>query len=152
MRRINSIAAARAALFGLLLVVRPTAYASDLPPGGLYDLEATTVMPHLEENLRYTTTHTQRCLAQDEIHAAFPILNSASLRSCTLAAGDLKEGVKQQPAVWTLRCPPESGVTGRVTWRFDAQRLRGTLEVKMGGKNMTFSQHVTLRRAGDCPK
>jgi hypothetical protein len=31
----------------------------------------------------------------------------------------------------------------------DADRLDGVLQVKMGGKNMTFSQRIEAKRQGD---
>src|SRR5262245_45987829 len=53
-------------------------------PAGLYEVITETGMPHLEENLRYTTTRENRCLTGEDLASAFPILKSASLSDCKL--------------------------------------------------------------------
>ena len=39
---------------------------------------------------------------------------------------------------------------GAAAWRIGEQRLRGTLTVKLGGKNMIFYQRVTAKPLGAC--
>src|SRR5262249_41111535 len=48
-------------------------------PAQLYELTTETGMPHLEENLRYTTRHERVCLTHQSLSAAFPILQHPSL-------------------------------------------------------------------------
>jgi hypothetical protein len=52
---------------------------------------------------------------------------------------------------YTLTCEAGHGTTGEATWRIEEQRIRGTLNVKLGGKNMTFYQRVTALPVGSCP-
>ena len=47
--------------------------ASELLPARLYDVTIETGMPHLEENLRYTTTHQQSCISLKDLATEFPI-------------------------------------------------------------------------------
>jgi hypothetical protein len=32
----------------------------------------------------------------------------------------------------------------------DTDRVKGVLQIKMGGKNMTFSQRIEVKHQGDC--
>src|SRR4051812_5101691 len=75
-------------LLGLLLGPAPAcpqAPASEaMSPELLYEVITETVMPHLEENLRYVTTRETRCVAQQDLFDAFPILHHPSLQGCRL--------------------------------------------------------------------
>jgi hypothetical protein len=104
----------------------------------LYQLTIETSMPHLEENLRYAVTREERCLSQDELLRAFPILEHPSLEGCRLNENVLVcEGKTQQ-------------TTGYAQWRFEEKRISGTLSIQLGGKNMTFSQRITAIPLGAC--
>jgi hypothetical protein len=110
-----------------------------------YDLTTETLMPHLEANLRYATTRGERCVSDDPA-ALFPILSHSSLAGCRL--NELRPD--GNTTSYTLLCTASSGTVGsaRVTFRDD--RLFALLEVRMGGKNMRFSQRVTGVRKGGC--
>jgi hypothetical protein len=105
-----------------------------------------TLMPHLEENLRYTTTHETRCLAHLQLAAAFPILKHPALKGCGLT----NETHKSDVVSYALVCTGGHGTTGGAIWHIDESRMRGTLNVKLGGKNMTFSQTITVVPRGGC--
>jgi hypothetical protein len=96
-------------------------------------------MPHLEENLRYSVTHERRCLARQDLATAFPILEHASLKGCRLD----HETPGQDSVSYLLVCDGGHGTTGDAIWQLTESRLRGTLHVKLGGKNMTFYQRLT---------
>lgn len=112
----------------------------------LYDLTAATSMPHLEENLRYTIERSQRCLDRDALASAFPILHHPSLAGCQLRERSHDENTLS----YQLVCDRAAGTTGQATWHVEEHIIRGTLDVKLGGKNMTFSQRVTGRAMGQC--
>ena len=112
----------------------------------LYDMVTETGMPHLEENLRYTTTRGQRCLTRNDLLTSFPILRHESLQDCTLGRPDAGSGVRTMP----LLCTGAHGTTGRAQWEFGESNIIGTLNVKLGGKNMTFYQRITATRLGEC--
>ena len=103
-------------------------------------------MPHLEENLRYTTTRTRRCLTHLQLSLAFPILEHPALKGCTLGSETRRSGTVS----YVLMCTGGHGTTGGALWHIDPGRIRGTLNVKLGGKNMTFSQSVTALPIGAC--
>jgi hypothetical protein len=118
----------------------------DTFPPQLYEVTTETVMPHLEENLRYTTTRARRCLAHLRFAAAFPILGHPALQGCTLT----NETRRDATLSYVLVCTGGHGTTGGAIWQIDDARIHGTLNVKLGGKNMTFSQRVTALPRGIC--
>lgn len=111
-----------------------------------YELTVETWMPHLEESLRYATTREQRCLNPRELYFAFPILSHASLKGCRLD----QEGRHDDIVSYRLGCEGGRGTTGVARWHLGPLRIQGTLDVKLGGKNMTFYQRVTARPLGEC--
>ncbi len=126
-----------------VMVVR----ASETMPTRLYDVTTETGMPHLEENLRYTTERARRCLSNQPLSAVFPILEHPALQGCRL-----QDEVKQGDTVsYQLVCQGGHGTTGQAIWHLDEHRIRGTLNIKLGGKNMTFYQRITAVPLGSCP-
>jgi hypothetical protein len=115
-------------------------------PPQIYEVTTETVMPHLEENLRYTTTREKRCLTHLQLAVAFPILEHPALKGCTLG----HETRRGETVSYVLLCTGGHGTTGEAIWHIDPSRIRGTLNVKLGGKNMTFSQSVTALPLGAC--
>jgi hypothetical protein len=133
---------------GLLAVVLlgTLAWAAELMPPRLYEVTTETVMPHLEENLRYSNTHGKQCLAHQDLAVAFPILSHAALKGCKLERESLLDDIES----YLLVCEGGYGTTGSATWRLGTHPIRGTLVVKLGGKNMTFYQRVTATPVGEC--
>lgn len=113
----------------------------------LYNITIETGMPHLEENLRYTTTHTQHCLTRNDLDSAFPILDHPSLSGCKLR----EQGHGENTLLYALTCEHSTGTTGSATWQIGDHLIRGTLRVRLGGKNMTFFQRVSGTLIGECP-
>jgi hypothetical protein len=142
----HSLTAATALRMAVALL-SSTVWASDetVRPG-TYDITAQTVMPHLEENLRYATTRERRCLRSQDLPSVFPILRHQSFEGCEL--GDASR--HGDTIRYLLVCKNPQVATG--TARLDAGpgRITGLLEIKMGGKNMTFSQRVEAARQGEC--
>jgi hypothetical protein len=119
---------------------------SERMPTQLYEVTTETGMPHLEENLRYTTQREKLCLVDRPLASAFPILDHPALRGC-----QLRNEQKQSDSVaYTLVCEGGHGTTGQALWHVDPHRIRGTLNIKLGGKNMTFYQRVTAVPLGQC--
>jgi hypothetical protein len=143
-------APARAIFHTLILVSAFAAVsisASETTPARLYEIVTETGMPHLEENLRYGVTRENRCLTDEELASAFPILESASLADCKLR----HESRRSDAVSYLLVCDGGHGTTGSASWRVGEQSIVGTLNVKLGGKNMTFFQRVTAKPLGQCP-
>jgi hypothetical protein len=114
---------------------------------GMYAVTTETGMPHLEENLRYSTTHERHCVTEPEALAtAFPVLNHVSLKGCRLG-NETRQG---DTVSYVLACEGGHGTTGHATWELGEHEMIGTLHVKLGGKNMTFYQRVTAVAVGQC--
>jgi hypothetical protein len=134
----------------LLATAWPLAFADDagrsvpmvpLSMPRLYDVTTETGMPHLDENLRYAVVRQRRCMVPGDLSDAFWMLEDVSLQDCRL------EKTAQEPdgARYDLRCDGGHGTTGSAQWQIGPQELRGTLDVRLGGKNMTFYQRVVAR-------
>ena len=120
---------------------------SQTMPARLYEVITETGMPHLEENLRYAVTRENRCLAGEDLASAFPVLSHASLADCKLR----HESRHGDVVSYLLVCDGGHGTTGSASWRVGERLMVGTLNVKLGGKNMTFFQRVTAKELGQCP-
>ena len=141
-RRLTSI---RAGL-SLLGACLTAAAAADAPPRRLYEMTTETGMPHLEENLRYAVVTEKRCMSPQELSAAFWMLGDVSLQDCKLSKAD----EEVDAAVYRLQCTGGHGTTGDARWQLGPDIIRGTLKVRLGGKNMTFYQRITAKPLGDC--
>jgi len=115
-------------------------------PERVYEVTTETGMPNLEENLRYTITHEKQCLAHRPLAEAFPILSHPALQGCSL----MQESRRDDMVSYSLVCAGGHGTTGGAIWHIDEHQIRGTLNVKLGGKNMTFYQRVTALPLGAC--
>ena len=116
-----------------------------LPPGE-YDLTAQTVLPHLEEALRYATTRTRQCLRAPDATEMFPLLRHQAFTGCRL----VPDARADDGLHFVLRCLNPDAASGSAVFRVDAGQLSALLELKMGGKNMTLSQRLHGPRTGPC--
>jgi hypothetical protein len=81
-----------------------------------------------------------------EISTETLILRHQLLNGYKLAAGNRHGDAIYYPLV----CDGSNGTTGTAQLHADADRVKGVLQIKMGGKNMTFSQRIEAKRQGDC--
>lgn len=124
----------------------PASHAAESMRPGLYEVVTETVMPHVEEGLRYATTRERHCLSDSDLASAFPALSHEALKGCAL-----RDATHHENAVsFRLVCTAGSETTGTAQWLLGADRVTGRLDVRLGGKNMTFSQRVTAKRLGEC--
>jgi hypothetical protein len=142
---------ARAASYGLgalMALAAPPGRAAERIPALLYEIITETGMPNLEESLRNTATRERRCLTRPDLSSAFPILDHPSFADCKLQhVRDEEDTVS-----YLLVCGSGQGTTGSATWQIGNHLIRGTLNVKLGGKNMTLFQRVTATPVGPCPE
>lgn len=129
------------ALLSLALAVASSAALAEPFTPGRYELSSQTVMPNLDEMRHITATET-RCLRSDP-NALFPVLRQPALRGCSLVPAGA-----QDP--YTLVCQTTLVASGTARIVVGTRRVTGDLQVKMGGKNMTFSQHVRATPLGPC--
>jgi hypothetical protein len=119
--------------------------AEPLPPR-LYEVTTLTGMPHLDENLRYATVTERRCVDPQELSRLFWMLDDVSLQDCKL----VKAAQSATDATYRLQCSGGHGTTGQALWMLRAEAISGTLDVRLGGKNMTFWQRISARPLGPC--
>ena len=113
---------------------------------GLYQLETQTVMPHLDE-MRHKTQHGASCVGSDgQIKRLFPIMKQPGLKDCYFRQGAKAEAT----AFFQLQCDALNGAEGRATIKIEKQLIKASLDAKLGGKNMTFTQLTRAKRMGDC--
>src|SRR5262249_22830139 len=110
----------------------------------LYEVITETGLPHLEENLRYATTRTRLCIGRAQLATAFPILQHEALKGCKL---DHERNVGASLRL-LLRCAGGSATTRTAAWPVDELGIHGTLDVKLGGKTMTWYQRLSGRPLG----
>jgi hypothetical protein len=112
----------------------------------LYEMSTETGMPHLDESLRYAVVRERRCLDPHALQAAFWMLGHESLQGCRLE----KMHEDAAAASYLLACDGNRGTSGGAQWQLGERQLRGTLNVRLGGKNMTFHQRIVATPVGDC--
>jgi hypothetical protein len=132
---------------GLCGLVWPCWVASQTVQSRLYEISTETGMPHLEENLRYAVRREQRCLDVQDLSGAFWMIQHESLQDCRLE----KTLQSDDAASYRLACTGGHGTSGDAAWQLGPERISGTLNVRLGGKNMTFYQRITGRSIGACP-
>jgi hypothetical protein len=71
------------------------------------------------------------------------MLDDVSLQDCRL----VKAAQARNSARYDLYCTGGHGTSGEARWDIEPGQLRGTLDVKLGGKNMTFYQRVVATPA-----
>lgn len=129
----------------LLLLVLAVPAAADEPsvllPAGRYRLASQMQMPHLEE-MRRQVAHLTRCIADDDLRALFPVLDQPALRGCALGfPRALAKGMH-----YSLVCQSARVASGTADVERTRRGVIGMLRIKMGGKNMTFTQRVEAER------
>jgi hypothetical protein len=115
-------------------------------PAGEYDLTTDTLLPHLEEALRYATTRARQCLQAPDATELFPLLRHQAFTGCALRP----DAQSDDGLHFTLHCANAQAATGSAVFELDANRVSAVLALKMGGKNMTLSQRLHGPRIGAC--
>jgi len=131
---------------GMLGVIGSATPAVGAGPLRLYEVTTATSMPHLDESLRYATRTEARCIDIRDLSGEFWMLREVSLQDCRL----VKASESADAAGYLLVCDGGHGTTGMATWQLGPGVLAGTLNVRLGGKNMTFYQRITAKPIGSC--
>jgi hypothetical protein len=145
-RAANRHAPLRILIATALLFAPPwPAYADEPLPAGRYTVTARMILPHLDAMRRIGTT-TERCIETGNAAALFPVLDQPALRGCALGH-ETRQG---HSADYVLECGSARVATGTAQVTMTPVGVTATLDVKMGGKNMTFRQRIDARRGGPC--
>lgn len=113
---------------------------------GSYEITTRTIMPNLAENLRYATTQEQHCLSTADPVLLFPVIHHESLQGCRFANRRQMDTMM----VYELICKSSQVARGIAKIEFLPERVSAVLDIQMGGKNMTFSQHSNALWQQDC--
>jgi len=118
---------------------------------GVYTISAQMIMPNLEENLRYAKSTATICISEFHPDILFPILAHQSLAGCTL----IPEQQRLSESVYQLVCTGTNQTLGAASVIVQGKTINGTVNIRMGGKNMTFSQRKNASPAPEstmsCP-
>lgn len=118
---------------------------SVLLKAGSYHVQSQMVLPHLDE-MRRISEHRERCLAAADAQQLFPVFEQPALTGCRLDLLNVSANEHQ----YALVCVAVNGGSGSAKLKFDGHHLKASLDAKMGGKNMTFSQYVQAEWQGPC--
>jgi hypothetical protein len=116
----------------------------DLAPGS-YSVASQIVMPHLDAMRREVET-SRRCLSGATPRELFSVFDQPALRGCDFAY----PRATAQGVEYVLRCQSALVATGTLSLQRAGPDTVGLAAIKMGGKNMTFTQRVVARRLGAC--
>lgn len=108
-------------------------------------IESQMVLPHLDE-MRRISAHETTCIDNADATRFFPVFRQPALIGCALHP----ERADAVGADYVLTCASANGATGTARLNVKDGHVKGKLMAKMGGKNMTFSQHVEAYREGNC--
>lgn len=148
-RFVHEVRQSRTLIGVCLLLALAVASAEDSPtfkpPLGSYEVTSQMIMPHLDEMRRISTT-VPRCLRESAVFGLFPVMDQPALRGCRFGF----ERAEGEAYHYLLVCQTARVATGSATVRLTEKGISGIVDVKMGGKNMTFSQRIEAIQAGRC--
>jgi hypothetical protein len=129
------------------LAATTSVVADPLLAPGLYQVEVRLTLPNVQ-NVAAPVVVT-RCIRPSDLEsgAAFAILSKNPLRTCELLDYQVTGGT----ASYRIACPGPN--RGKAVALFDtaATTYRGSINMNMGGKNMTMSETQAGTRIGNCP-
>ena len=114
---------------------------------GLYQIEVRLMLPNVEHAAApFVVT---RCVSPADLESgkAFPVLSNNPLRSCDLLDYQATDGTIS----YRIACPGPNKGSAVAVFKTTANRYRGSIQMNMGGKNMTMSETQAGARIGNCP-
>ena len=136
----------RASLVAALAATGSVAADPFLAPG-LYRVEVRIALPHVQDAAApFVVT---RCVSPTDLESgeAFSLLSKNPLRNCDLLDYQVTDGT----ASYRIACPGPNKGSAVAVFQTKATTFRGSIEMNMGGKNMTMSETQAGMRIGNCP-
>ncbi|HTT37198.1 MAG TPA: DUF3617 family protein [Burkholderiales bacterium] len=120
--------------------------ADSLPVPGLYRVEVRISLPNVQDTAAPMLL--TRCIGADDLQSgrAFFVMSENPLKSCDL----LDYRVTAGTAVYRIACPGPNKGSAVAVFDTAATSYHGTIQMNMGGKNMTMSEAQAATRIGDC--
>jgi hypothetical protein len=114
---------------------------------GLYRVEVRVALPHIQDVAAPMLL--TRCVTPPDLRSgrAFLVLSDNPLKNCAL----LDYQTTADTATYRIACPGPNMGSAVGVFDFNGAAYRGSIEMNMGGKNMTMSETQVGRRIGDCP-
>ncbi len=137
---------ARASVVAALAATGSLAADSFLAPG-LYRVEVRIALPNVQDAAApFVVT---RCASPADLESgkAFSILSKNPLRACDL----LDYQTTDDAVSYRIACPGPNKGSAVAMFRTTATTYRGSIQMNMGGKNMTMSETQAGTRIGNCP-
>jgi hypothetical protein len=137
---------ARASLVAALAATGAVAADPFLTPG-LYQVEVRIMLPNVQDAAAPVAV--TRCISSADLESgtAFSILSKNPLRNCDLLDYQVSEGA----ATYRIACPGPNMGKAVAVFETTANTFRGSINMNMGGKNMTMSETQAGKRIRDCP-
>jgi len=136
---------ASASLAAILTATGSGAADPALTPG-LYQVEVRIGLPHVLDTTGAMIL--SRCVAAADLDSgqAFFVLSDNPLKSCDLL--DYHPG--PDTATYRIACRGPNMGSAVAAFEITKNSYRGTINMNMGGKNMTMSETQVGKRVGDC--
>jgi hypothetical protein len=124
---------------------RPGAEAPALEPGE-YEVRVRLELPHLENTA--ATKLARICLTGDNssAHSLVALSDNNPLSRCP--ASNIRED--GGTLSFEIVCPGRNAAIGWAKFAIQTHGFEGAIAMKMGGKNMTMTEHQSGRRVGNC--
>lgn len=114
---------------------------------GLYQVEVRIALPNVQDAAApFVVT---RCVRPADLESgdAFSILSKNPLRTCDLLDYQATDGAVS----YRIACPGPNKGSAVAVFQTTATTYRGSIQMNMGGKNMTMSEMQAGTRIGNCP-
>lgn len=133
-------------MIAALTAIAPAAANSLLIPG-LYRVEVRIALPNVQDAA--APVFVTRCVSPDNLKSgqAFFVLSENPLRNCDLLDYQVTDGT----ASYRIACPGPNRGSAVAVFETTATAYRGSIQMNMGGKNMTMSETQVGGRIGNCP-
>lgn len=120
--------------------------AHELVPG-FYKIKVTVELPNVIDPAHEVLV--TRCITRDDLlrHDPFKIESDTPLANCRRTPICMS-GAK---AGFQVICDGGTGGMANARFTLSKSRFMGTIDMNMGGKNMTVVERQAGRRVGDCP-
>jgi hypothetical protein len=114
---------------------------------GLYQVEVRIALPNVQDAA--TPVVVTRCLSPADLESgrAFFVLSRNPLKNCDL----LDYRATDTAATYRIACPGPNKGSAVAVFETTATTYRGSINMNMGGKNMTMSETQAGKRIGNCP-
>ena len=135
-----------AVTIGAALAATPAGAADSLLIPGLYQVEVRISLPNVQDVAAPLLL--TRCIGLPDLQSgrAFFVLSDNPLKDCDL----LDYQATADTAIYRIVCPGPNRGSAVGVFETTGSAYRGSIQMNMGGKNMTMSETQAGKRIGNC--